>query len=77
MHAEGKNFQVEDISILCGFLIALNFSQFLQILQLAGLENQTVYFVLEDYQIICDAMYDFVNSFLASGEVKIIGKVLD
>lgn len=39
-------------------------------LQLAGLEDQIIYFVLEDYQIICDTMFDYVNSLLASGEVR-------
>lgn len=39
-------------------------------LHMAALEDQTVYFTFEDYQAINDTIIDYINSLLASGEVK-------
>lgn len=44
-------------------------------LQLAGLENQVIYLILEDHQIINDTMLDSINSLLSSGEVICIIKL--
>lgn len=38
-------------------------------LQSAGLDDQNIYFVFEDYQIIDPVILDYLNSLLASGEV--------
>ena len=46
-----------------------DFSPF-QMLQLAGLENQNVYLLFEDYQIINETMMDYICSILISGEVS-------
>lgn len=39
-------------------------------LQLAGLENQSVYLLFEDFQIINENMMDYICSLLISGEVS-------
>lgn len=39
-------------------------------LQAAGLDDQIIYFVFEDYHIISPDVLDYINSLLASGEVN-------
>jgi hypothetical protein len=38
-------------------------------MQLAGVEGEQVFFLLEDHQVIDSAFLDMVNSLLSSGEV--------
>jgi len=42
----------------------------MQVIQLAGVEGQQVYLLLEDHQITDIAFLDMVNSLLSSGEVS-------
>lgn len=39
-------------------------------MQLAGVEGEQVYMLLEDYQVTDVAFLDMVNSLLSSGEVS-------
>lgn len=43
---------------------------YVQVMQLAGVEGQQVYLLLEDHQITDIAFLDMVNSLLSSGEVS-------
>jgi dynein heavy chain 2 len=53
----------QNVEVYCDF----NYNQ---VMQLAGVEGEQVYLLLEDHQVTNIAFLDMVNSLLSSGEVS-------